>query len=74
VPARRCDIGCESWPDKAIFSTCLDCGEPTERVGNIEPTISDEDAEVRLLYVQFDRYYERWCAAKGQPVEGPLPC
>lgn len=70
---RRCALGCESWPDQMIYSTCPDCGGKTERARNLEP-ISEEEAEARLSHVQFERYYERYCAARNQPVEGPLPC
>lgn len=68
---RRCDIGCESWPDKAIYQTCPVCGEKTTRYSNLTP-LPDDEAERVLLMKQFDRYYERWCAQRGQPVEGPL--
>lgn len=69
---RRCEMGCETWPDKALYAHCLRCGEPTRRVrGRVTP-LSDEEAESILKAVAFERYYERWCAARRQPVEGPL--
>jgi len=69
---RRCDVGCESWPDEAIYSTCPICGEPTTRYSNLQILPADE-AESILLHQQFQRYYERHCAAAGVPVDGPLP-
>lgn len=72
-PGRRCALGCGSWPDKAIYATCPECGGKTQRFTNLEP-MDDADAESILLHQQFERYYERWCIQKNQPVEGPLAC
>lgn len=69
---RRCELGCESWPDKAMYSKCPECGEPTTRYSNMSP-LPDEEAESILLHKQFEAYYERWCIQRNQPVEGPLP-
>lgn len=69
--ARRCSIGCESWPDDPMFATCTHCGEPTRRV-RAKPTISFEDARKIKLYELFDLYYERRCERLGIPPEGPL--
>lgn len=73
MAARRCDIGCESWPDAAIFNFCSYCGEPTTRVNNINPTISLEEAKSIKLHELFEKFYEKRCAEKGIPAEGPLP-
>lgn len=73
MSARRCSIGCESWPDDPIFTTCSHCGEPTDRVSNAEPTMSFEEARSMKLHELFDQFYERRCATLGIPAEGPLP-
>lgn len=57
MPARRCSIGCESWPDHEDFKVCIVCGEPTRRVGNIKPTVDDEEAKRLLSEARF----EAWC-------------
>lgn len=72
MAARRCAIGCESWPDQPIFTICSHCGEQTRRIRNAEPTISFEEARSIKLHELFELYYERRCAVKGIPVEGPL--
>lgn len=72
MPARRCEIGCESWPDDDIFITCSVCGERTRRVGNISPTIPFEEARSIKLRELFDEYYARRCERMGIPAEGPL--
>ena len=69
---RRCDLGCESWPDEALYTRCPRCGNPTERFTNLSPLDSDEAASI-LSHIEFDRYYERRCARLGIPVNGPLP-
>lgn len=73
MPARRCSIGCESWPDDAIFTTCVHCGEQTRRVNNIEPTIDREEAKSLKLHELFEKFYERRCHVVGIPSDGPLP-
>lgn len=73
MPARRCSIGCESWPDKAIFNTCAVCGEPTHYVYNDEPSMTLEEAKLAKLHQLFEEFYERRCAQLGIPSEGPLP-
>jgi hypothetical protein len=69
---RRCDIGCESWPDEVLYKTCPECGQPTERFSNLRPLDSDEALSI-LLHKQFETYYERRCARLGIPADGPLP-
>lgn len=72
MPARRCAIGCESWPVNDIFITCSYCGERTRLVGNIDPTISFDEAKSIKLHELFDLYYEKRCLKKGIPSDGPL--
>jgi hypothetical protein len=69
---RRCDAGCETWPDEAIYVRCPVCGEETERWSNLEPLDADE-ARTILLYAQFEIYYARRCERLGIPADGPLP-
>lgn len=73
MPARRCAMGCESWPDEPIFGTCSVCGEQTQRVRNINPTVSREYARSMKLHELFEKFYARRCARLGIPAEGPLP-
>ena len=68
---RRCAIGCESWPDDNLFSTCTHCGEPTRRLKAV-PTISFDEARKVKLYELFERFYERRCEKLGVPSDGPL--
>jgi hypothetical protein len=69
---RRCEIGCESWPDEAEYSKCPQCGEETKRWKNLHPLNADEARSIRL-HAEFERYYARRCHLRGVPVEGPLP-
>jgi hypothetical protein len=55
-----------------IFGTCLECGGPTERVKNAEPDYEFNEARNLLLHSLFEQYYERHCADRGVPVDGPL--
>lgn len=71
-PGRRCGICCESWPDEPIYSKCPQCGEQTKRFNNLEPMPSAEAKSI-LLHKQFETYYERRCARRGMPADGPLP-
>lgn len=73
MPARRCAIGCESWPDEAIFTTCVHCGEQTRRVNGAEPTIDREDARILKLHELFEQFYAKRCVELGIPSDGPLP-
>lgn len=68
---RRCAMGCESWPDKALYLRCPICGEETKRASNGTP-LSPEEAERKLSFLEFEIYYARYCALRGQPVDGPL--
>lgn len=68
---RRCDLGCESWPDLNTYDECPTCGEPTKRYSNLHP-LSDVDARSTALHYRFDEFYEEWCEARGQTMAGPL--
>lgn len=68
---RRCDLGCESWPDELIYQKCPECGGPTTRFRNLHPMDNDEARSV-LRHKTFERYYEDHCARRGQAVDGPL--
>lgn len=65
---RRCALGCESWPDQALYSTCPLCGEKTRRSHGLKP-LSVDDANSILLHIQFERYYERRCRERQDPLE-----
>ena len=69
---RRCELGCESWPDTEAFKKCPECGEPTRRMSGLSP-LALEEAQSVLRHYQFERAYEEHCRKLGQPVEGPLP-
>jgi hypothetical protein len=65
---RRCEAGCESWPDDPRYATCPLCAEPTTRYRNLQP-LSQSEAAHRA----FEAFYEERCAARGVSVDGPLP-
>lgn len=69
---RRCEVGCESWPDDDIYDTCPVCGEPTERFSNLRP-ISEEEARSMRLTLEFEQYYIDYCNDRRQPLDGALP-
>lgn len=68
---RRCDLGCESWPDHNDYGVCAVCGEETTRYSNLLP-ISDEDAEILKRQLDFEAYYENYCDRVSRPADGPL--
>jgi hypothetical protein len=68
---RRCDLGCESWPDDDIYETCPVCGEPAERFSNLRP-LSEKDARSLRLHLAFEEFYADWCNDVGQPSDGLL--
>lgn len=68
---RRCDIGCESWPDSDEYDVCPCCGEETTRYSNVLP-IDEDDAQALKATLFFEGFYEDYCATHGQPVDGPL--
>jgi transposase InsO family protein len=65
---RRCDNGCESWPDDERYERCPICRSKTTRYNNLRPLPQDE-ADAR----EFEAFYERYCEKKEQPVNGGLP-
>ena len=69
---RRCEIGCESWPDKEEFKKCLRCGEPTTRYSNLNPLPLDEAMSL-LSQARFNAYYAKRCAKLKIPPAGALP-
>lgn len=69
---RRCDLGCESWPDEDVYGVCPVCGEATERFSNLRP-LSESDAQSLRLHLQFEEFYEEYCDRLGQPADGGLP-
>lgn len=56
-------MGCESWPDEALYTRCPRCGEPTTRHTNLYPLDSEEAASI-LSHIEFEKYYERRETAK----------
>lgn len=69
---RRCEVGCESWPDEDVYELCPVCGEPTTQYSNLRPLPEDEARTLRLQ-LEFEAYYVDYCEQKGQPVDGGLP-
>ena len=57
---RRCDVGCESWPDSDNYKTCPVCGEETTRFSNLKP-LTQPEANAR----EFELFYERWDADRS---------
>lgn len=70
--ARRCDVGCETWPDDPQFKRCPLCGGKTERFSNGEPLEMDEALKIKRQQ-EFEAYYAIHCRNLGQPVDGDLP-
>lgn len=68
---RRCELGCESWPDEPVFQKCPECGGPTKRWKNLDP-IDHDEAESIAKHKAFERFYEDHCRRLGIPVAGPL--
>lgn len=64
-------MGCESWPDQILYQRCPICGEETQRFSNGRP-LPDDEAELKLSHIEFEKHYERHCALRGQPLDGPL--
>jgi hypothetical protein len=50
---RRCDFGCESWPDDDHYKTCPSCGKETTRYSNLRPLDRTE-----ALIAEFEAFYE----------------
>lgn len=69
---RRCDMGCESWPNDSVkYGVCPQCGMETSCFSNLHPLTKDE-AEQRVKEIEFERVYEEHCARLGQTVDGPI--
>lgn len=72
MPSRRCEMGCESWPDSDLYNFCLSCGEATTRIKQ-SPTLTDEEARSRTLHALFEEHYAWRCAQIGVEPDGPIP-
>lgn len=73
--ARRCALGCETWPDELLYKKCPVCGEETGRFSNADGyEIVDEETALSLkAHAEFEEFYERRCRDRGVPTDGPLP-
>lgn len=52
---RRCEAGCESWPDDPRYKVCPICGEATKRYRNLSPLDKSE-----ALHAEFEAFYAAW--------------
>jgi hypothetical protein len=54
---RRCDLGCETWPDDTKYKVCPECGQETTRYkgNNIHPLTEEEATPLR-----FEAFYKEW--------------
>lgn len=52
---RRCEVGCETWPDDDQYERCPGCGKPTRRYRNMTPL---DDSEARRA--AFEYFYVEW--------------
>lgn len=68
---RRCDCGCQTWPDDKAYETCPICEQKTSKFSNLQPLGRAEALSI-VRHMEFERYYAKHCAALGQPLEGPL--
>lgn len=60
--SRRCEMGCESWPDdKKEYGVCPRCGEKTKRYSNMTPLSEDEARSIKNHIL-----FEEWCEAHGR--------
>jgi hypothetical protein len=66
---RRCEIGCETWPDESTYTTCPSCGEKTTRYSNLSPL---DAAEARSLRVH-GATTSAGAPASGSPLRVPFP-
>ena len=70
--ARRCELGCESWPNLSAFETCPACGEATTLYREMEP-LGIIEAQRLKNDLEFETYYSDRCDKRGIPTDGPLP-
>jgi hypothetical protein len=56
-PGRRCEIGCETWPDNDAYEICPRCGEPTKRYVNLHP-MDEAEAYITAAHLDFEDYYQ----------------
>jgi hypothetical protein len=68
---RRCSLGCETWPNTEEYALCPQCGSPTSKFRGVEP-LDEEEARSLKLHFEFEKFYEKWCRDREQPLEGPL--
>lgn len=68
-------MGCETWPDDALYARCPECGEKTDRFKNAgRDLLGDHEAASKLLRIQFEKFYERWDARRDpRRVEADAP-
>lgn len=72
MPAgKRCSICALDWPDERLYDRCPSCHEATSRFTNLSPMTSEE-GESRIAHIEFEKFYERYCHRRNQPVEGNL--
>lgn len=62
---RRCDMGCETWPDEDDYKECPQCGEQTRRCRGVRP-LSSEEAQSRKAHLDFEALYEVHAAEVGE--------
>ena len=69
---RRCDNGCESWPDDDQYNICPVCQEETSKYSNLIPLDPEEAVEIAVR-ASFERYYEKHCRKRGYGADGTIP-
>ena len=52
---RRCDLGCETWPDDDQYKVCPECGQKTTRYKSVTPLTEEEAIPLR-----FEAFYKEW--------------
>jgi len=59
---RRCDNGCETWPDDQRYKRCPACGQHTTlyKGDNVDP-LSESEANL----AEFQHFYRRWDAERS---------
>jgi hypothetical protein len=60
-----------TWPDNLLFYKCVQCGELTDRMGNVTP-MDEAEANSALRHAAFEVYYADYCAKREQSLDGPL--